>query len=125
MPSKGKKKRSNHFLAVWDNQGLECIYDIGEYLDRHEAWEKQKVIAILKDEEQVAPPKGPPLNMILMRAKFNSQRHYEIYEFTTEMSMEEVKELFDECPQTIVDSIREVGHKIYSDREREDSIRIR
>ena len=125
MPSKGKKKRTNHFLAVWDNLGLECLYDVGEYLDRYEAWEKQKVIAILKDEQQPAPPKGPPLNMILMRAKFNSQRHYEIYEFTTEMTYQDVQELFQECPQTIVDSIREVGHKIYSDREISDGIRIR
>jgi len=32
------------------------------------------------------------------------------------LSEEDIRETFEVCPQVIVDSIRNIGHKFYSDR---------
>lgn len=114
MPS---KKDPNHFIAMWDHLGLECIFDAKAAFHELENWEKLKVISILKEERQPIKPQGIPLQMMILRARMNSQRNYEIYEFITGMEMDEVKQLFKTSPQIIVDSIRNVGHCIYSDRE--------
>ena len=55
--------------------------------------------------------------MLLLRARANSQRQYEIYSFGVEgeLSLEEMKEMFNNNPQYFVDLIREKGVKIYSD----------
>ena len=50
-----------------------------------------------------------------MRARYKSQRSYEIYSFNTTMSEREVRNIFAEDPQPIVEWIRENGNKIYSD----------
>ena len=54
---------------------------------------------------------------MMIRARANSQRSYEIYTFSTDETMdyEFVKEMFKTDPQVIVNSIREQGNKIYSD----------
>jgi hypothetical protein len=80
-----------------------------------ENYEKEKVWKMLKDEPVGKKPNPIPLQMILMRAKFNSQRSYEIYSFNTDMSMSEVRAMFADDPQPIVEWIRENGNKIYSD----------
>lgn len=96
--------------------GLEALYDVGAYLKEVEEWEKRKVWSVLKEEEQEPKPLGPPLPALILRARVNSQRNYEIYEFTSELSYDEVKQQFVENPNTIAQSIRNIGHKIYSDR---------
>lgn len=113
MPS--RKKKTRHLLAMWDMQGLECIFDVDKAKAEVEAWEKAKIFAILKEQNQERKPNPIPLNMMLLRARVNSQRQYEIYEFTSEVSLNDVKWMFENDPQNIVDWIRENGHKIYSD----------
>ena len=114
MPS---KKDHNHFIVMWDHLGLECIFDAKAALYELDNWEKLKVVSILKEERQPIQPRGIPLQMMILRARMNSQRNYEIYEFVTGMDMDEVKQLFKTSPQIIVDGIRNVGHCVYSDRE--------
>jgi hypothetical protein len=69
----------------------------------------------LKEEKTPKKPNPIPLQMMIMRARFNSQRSYEIYSFDTSMTMDEVRDIFEEDPQPIVEWIRENGNKIYSD----------
>ncbi len=98
---------NNKFLAMWDCNGLECLFDITDL--EHDA-----MISGLKSE----PFKTPfNLSMMMMRARFNSQRSYEIYSFETEpdIDYECIKDMFEHTPQTIVDAIRKNGNKIYSD----------
>ena len=104
---KSSKKKIKRFLAVWDMLGLEYLCDLSEI-------EEQQTWAILKEE----PIKNVPnLNMILLRARTNSQRHYEVYTFESDgIEYDTIKEMFDTSPQFIVDLIREKGYKIYSDR---------
>jgi hypothetical protein len=91
---------------MWDCNGLECLFDITDM--EHSAF-----MSKLKDE----PFKTPfNLTMLMMRARANSQRRYEIYIFeTSDMDYDSVRDCFEHDPQTIVNLIRERGNKIYSD----------
>ena len=109
------RKKSKHYLAVWDCNGLESLHDVDYHMDRYNEWERQQVIAILKEEQIPARPTGIPLQMLLLRAKVNSQRAYEIYEFNSTLKYDELKEAFNDNPQPVVEWIRENGKKVYSD----------
>lgn len=100
---------------MWDMLGLECLYDVDEYMSKHNDWEKQKVVAILKEERTPSKPTPIPLQYMLLRARVNSQRAYEIYEFNSTLSYDELKEAFIDNPQPIVEWIRDNGKKVYSD----------
>jgi hypothetical protein len=100
---------------MWDMLGLECIYDVNQAMFEVENWEKIRVWNTLKEEKTPKKPNPIPLQMMIMRARFNSQRSYEIYSFDTSMTMDEVRDIFEEDPQPIVEWIRENGNKIYSD----------
>jgi hypothetical protein len=104
---------SYRFLAMWDCNGLECLFDITDL--EHDA-----MISGLKNE----PIKTPfNLTMLMMRARFNTQRSYEIYIFeTTDMDYDSVKNCFEDNPQFIVDLIRQKGNKIYSDYTKREKV---
>lgn len=110
-----RKNKTKHYLAMWDMLGLECLYDVDLHMSKYNEWEKQKVVAILKEERTPEQPSGIPLQMMLLRAKVNSQRAYEIYEFNSTMAYDELKEIFEVDPQPVVEWIRENGKKVYSD----------
>jgi len=99
--------RQNKFLAMWDCNGLECLFDITDL-------EGDAMITGLKGETFKTPFN---LSMMMMRARFNNQRSYEIYTFDTEADIDYncVKDMFDNSPQIIVDAIRKNGNKLYSD----------
>ena len=98
---------TNTFLAMWDCNGLECLFDITNM--EHDA-----MIAGLKNETFKMPFN---ISTLMLRARVNSQRSYEIYSFSTESDIDydDVRELFDSDPQSIVNLIRSKGRKIYSD----------
>jgi hypothetical protein len=84
-------------------------------MNRYNEWERQKVVAILKEERIPARPTGIPLQMLILRARANSQRAYEIYEFNSTMGYKELTKVFNDDPQPVVEWIRENGKKVYSD----------
>jgi hypothetical protein len=112
MPSQDK---TYSFLAMWDMNGLEAIYDTKSARAEIKAWEKENIFAIIKEEKHRAKPRPIPLDLMILRARANSQRSYEIYEFNSALDIEVVKELFKTDPQVIVNWIRKNGYKIYSD----------
>ena len=118
MPSRKKKDKS--FLVVWDMLGLESIFSIDDAMAEVENYEKDKVWKTLKDEPVGKKPNPIPLQLLIMRARYNSQRSYEIYSFNTTMSEREIRKIFAEDPQPIVEWIRENGNKIYSDYVKQD-----
>jgi hypothetical protein len=96
------------FLAMWCSEGLECIIDITAH-EQKQLWET------LKGGEVKALPN---LNAMMLRARYNSQRRYEIYivgavEGITE---QDLRSMFDNDPQYAADLIRERGTQLYSDR---------
>jgi len=113
MPS---RKKTNRFLVVWDMLGLESIFNIDDALKIVEDYEKDVIWKKLKEEVVPKKPNPIPLQAILMRARVNTHRSYEVYSFTTSMNENEVRKEFARDPQPIVNWIRENGNKIYSDK---------
>ena len=72
--------------------------------------------AALKGEKPSA--RIPNLNLLILRARANPQRNYEIYTVQVEpdVSLKDIQDMFKDSPQEIVDIVRAQGHKIYSDR---------
>lgn len=105
---------NSKFLAMWDCDGLECLFDITNI--EHDA-----MISGLKNEAFKLPFN---LSTLMLRARYNSQRSYEIYsfEFAGEYSKDEVIKMFEENPQGMADLIREKGNKIYSDYSKKTKV---
>ena len=101
---------------MWDMNGLECLLNVSKIEKDHKQWEKENIFRILKEDNTTLKPTHVPLDMMILRAKVNSQRHYEIYAFDSELSEQEIRETFEDSPQVMADAIRNVGYKFYSDR---------
>lgn len=98
------------YLAVWDCNGLEFLYNVS-------AWDKARVWSEISGQPTtVRPP--PSFQHLVLRARYNQQRHYEIYTFTVDstISEQDLRDHFDSNPQSIVDLIRDRGNCLYSDR---------
>ena len=113
---RSSKKKTTRFVAMWDMTGLEALINVTQIEKEHEDWEKENIFRILKDQDKTLKPAHVPLEMMILRARVNSQRHYEIYAFDSELSEQDIRETFETSPQVIVDAIRNIGHKFYSDR---------
>jgi hypothetical protein len=113
---RSSKKKLTRFVAMWDMLGLEALINVTQIEKEHEDWEKENIFRILKDQDKTLKPAHVPLEMMILRARVNSQRHYEIYAFDSELSEQDIRETFETSPQVIVDAIRNIGHKFYSDR---------
>lgn len=106
---------SNAFLFSWNMHGIESIVPITQY----EFFEENNLIKILSEKEA---EKRNPLNSIiqqlLLRARFNTQRQYEVYAIDCPEEMDEVfwYKQWDDFPQETAETIRERGHRLYSDR---------
>ena len=104
------------YLAMWDMYGLECLIDTGEL-------HKQYMWSILSENPK---PDVPNLQMMILRAKMNNQRCYEIYSFNADdgLTEESIKLAFECSPQSMVDFIRANGKKIFSDRTEKKAVII-
>jgi hypothetical protein len=113
---------TNAYIFSWDNLGIESIVPITQY----EHHDKQNLIRILSEKNSEPNPLNNILRMMLMRARFNTQRHYEIYAIDCDSSMDEQfwRDQWEEFPQQTAELIRDRGHKIYSDRLRPGEIKI-
>jgi len=105
---------STAFIFSWDNLGIESIVPISQY----ETIDRDNTMRILREQQTVRNPINGVLQMLLLRARFNPQRHYEIYAIDCDPSLDEKfwREQWDEFPQETAELIRERGHKLYSDR---------
>jgi hypothetical protein len=105
------------FLVMWCSEGLECVIDITKI-------EQKNIWAALKGQPTTSLPN---LNAMVLRARYNPQRFYEIYTVKAHegITAEDIRELFENDPQSAADLIRERGHKLYSDRNKENKVVIR
>ena len=109
---------SHQFLIVWDQLGLEYCVDITEDQQRR-MWQSLK-------NEPVSETAVPNLNHIMLRARLNSHRHYEVYtcEATDGITAEDIRDMFEASPQTAADTIRRLGHCLHSDRAEKNRVLI-
>lgn len=102
--------------------GLESAVNASKYQVGHEEHEKQLVWNTL----QGVPTTGSDpvrefnriMQCILMRARVNNHRHYEVYvvDMPSYISEGDVTLMFKENPQGMADLIREKGTKYFSNR---------
>jgi len=105
---------TNAFIFSWDHLGIEAIVPITQY----EYHNKQNLINILSEKPTERNPLDNIVRSLLLRARFNPQRCYEIYAVDCNKEMDEKfwRKQWEENPQFTADLIRERGHKLYSDR---------
>lgn len=107
----------HQFVVMWDNQGLEFVGDWTEY-------SQDKMWSELQDKK----PTKTFVNLmhLQLRARYNSQRHYEIYIVNAEegITADDIRAMFETDPQAAADTIRELGHKFYSDRLETQKLKI-
>lgn len=107
-----------YILAMWDRDGFECLQDITSKHPDH--FEKGQIIEALKGNTPQTNPLFQQVSAMKLRARYNSQRCYEIYVFTTEDNIEfkEVEDWMIADPQSLVNWIRDKHYaKVYSDYE--------
>jgi hypothetical protein len=108
----------NVFILSWDQQGLEACVNVSCY-------EKAQIWAVLTNsnpEQKISAMLGH----LIMRARANPQRHYEIYSMLVVDSIteEDIHEMFENDPQGSADLIRDRGRKLYSNRAIQQDIKI-
>lgn len=107
---------TNAFLFSWDQLGIEAIIPITQY----EEHDKKATWDILNGREPVRNPLTSIIQQLLLRARMNPQRHYEIYSIDcsdASMTEEVWRTMWQDDPQGCANLIRERGQKLFSDRE--------
>lgn len=94
------------YVAMWCSEGFEGLYNWS-------ATQRQATFDALMGKPVAG---SDTVSMMTVRARFNPQRHYEIYAFNSTIPESDLVAMFHETPQLIVDWIRENGVKVYSDR---------
>lgn len=94
-----------YYITMWCSEGIECVQDITQYND----WDTANAFAVLSGEQPRSNPLNSQVNAMRLRARFNSQRNYEIYVFTSTNDLDEdtVKEWANSNPQQFADWVRE------------------
>jgi len=123
--------KQNLFIVSWDNTGLEACVDITEDRDLSDNFEQEKIFDLIRDPDKIPENKhlrkvNQMVSMMMMRARYNPQRHYEIYTITTteDVTAENLRDLFETSPQAAADMIRERGNRLYSDRVNQKQVVI-
>ena len=105
---------TNAYIFMWDMQGVESIIPITKY----EEWYKRNTWNALTDNPVERNPINGIMQSLILRARYNTQRHYEIYAIDCSDDLDEEfwRKQWEEYPQETAELIRAQGQKIYSDR---------
>ena len=111
---------TNAYIFSWDQLGIEAIIPISQY----EHHDKQNLIRMLSDKPTVKNPLDGIVRQLILRARFNPQRCYEIYAIDCSEDMDDKfwRKQWEEYPQETADLIRERGHKLFSDRRTQKAL---
>lgn len=110
----------NTYIVSWDCLGLETIVNATEL-------EQERVMDILSNQTSKRNNNvGQILATLTLRARFNTQRHYEIYSIDVDEAVteEDLKKSFEDHPQAMADLIRKQGRQLYSDRVDSNRVKI-
>ncbi len=113
---------TNAYLVYWCEEGLESVVPITEY----EPLDAENTFRILNNQEPIRNPLNTMIQHMLLRARVNSQRHYELYAIDCDHSIrkEDLEQMFEDNPQTAADLFRKRGHRLYSNRAEKNRVRI-
>ncbi len=106
-----------YFLISFDCNGLECLQDITEF--HPDNWDKNQLMGIMMGKKYKPAPIHQQISQMIMRARFNTQRNYEIYiqQADDDISAKDFASAFNDNPQFWADHVRTYHSvKLYSDR---------
>lgn len=105
---------TNAFIFAWNMNGIESVVPITQY----EEWDKTNLLDMIAGKKVNANPLDTIVRNILLRARVNSQRHYEVYAVECSIDLDEKFwwTQWEQDPQSTAELVRERGHKLYSDR---------
>jgi len=114
---------TNAYLVYWCEEGLESVVPITEY----EHWDRDNTFRVLNNQETVRNPLNQMIQNMMLRARVNSQRHYELYAIDCDNSINktDIEQMFETDPQSAADLFRSRGHRLYSDRAEKNRVKIR
>lgn len=114
---------TNAFLFSWDCTGVEAIIPITQYED----WDTANAFSVLEGNSKSVNPLGGILHSVLMRARANPQRFYEVYTVDCEEGITQSiwQEMWDINPQSCADIIRTRGVKLYGEPMPVNTVRVR
>jgi hypothetical protein len=100
--------KSKVYICMWDERGFETLKDCS-------SWERESLLNTIAGKELTPAPVN--LQAMTMRARFNPQRHYEIWTFNTEESLDEetLWRYAEDNPQALADMIRARGKRLYGE----------
>jgi hypothetical protein len=113
---------TNAYLVYWCEEGLESVVPITEY----EHWDRDNSFRVLNNQETVRNPLNQMIQNMMLRARVNSQRHYELYAIDCDNSIDktDIEQMFETDPQSAADLFRSRGHRLYSDRAEKNRVKI-
>jgi hypothetical protein len=113
---------TNAYLVYWCEEGLESVVPITEY----EHWDRDNTFRVLNNQETVRNPLNQMIQNMMLRARVNSQRHYELYAVDCDNSIDktDIEQMFETDPQSAADLFRSRGHRLYSDRAEKNRVKI-
>lgn len=113
---------TNAFIFSWDQYGIESIIPISQY----EHHDQQNLIKLLKGESKTRNPLDTIVRNLILRARVNGQRHYEIYAIDCEKELDQKfwEEQWTKYPQETADLIRERGHPLYKSTRSKEKVLI-
>jgi hypothetical protein len=130
-----RKSKHSTWLLSWCSDGIEAIINVDEYQSRQLDQDKQAMWDTLAAPDPENVKKGVTaanelnrlMHSILLRARVNPQRHYEVYTIgmPTGTTEQDIRDMFEDgAAQYMVDLIREKGTKYFSDRANPQKVRI-
>jgi cytidylate kinase len=113
---------TNAYLVYWCEEGLESVTPITKY----EHIDMENTFRVLNDQEPVRNPVNTIVQNMILRAQFNSQRHYELYaiDCDSNITKQDLEIMFNDTPQAAADLIRDRGHRLYSNRVERNRVKI-
>ena len=113
---------TNAYLVYWCEEGLESVVPITEY----EHYDRDNTFRVLNNQETARNPLNQVIQNMLLRARVNSQRHYELYAIDCDNSIDktDIEQMFETDPQSAADLFRSRGHRLYSARTEKNHVRI-
>ena len=105
---------SDVFLLSWDMLGLETCVNLSEL-------EGNQVFDILKGHK-ASNSINVMINAIVWRARYNPQRHYEVYSISMDkdITKQDIMDMFESNPQAMAELIRKRGNCLFSARYEHD-----
>jgi len=112
-----------YYIVSWDNLGVEFFQEITEH--HPDVWAKNHLFDSIKQSKKVEKPLSFNLEALILRAQFNTHRHYEIYVFTAEddVDPDDIEDMFNRDPQAFADWVRSNhSYQIYSNRKTQKDV---